>query len=80
VLTILWYCFRYGRRITIIGAYFTAGIAGMLASFSLNYYMFAALRFIITSCLVGALVISHIMGGFTQYNHDSYVSSVNSYG
>ncbi|KAF6040829.1 hypothetical protein EB796_000862 [Bugula neritina] len=52
---------RYGRRLTIIGAYFTAGIAGVLASFSLNYYMFAALRFIITSCLVGALVISHIM-------------------
>jgi len=41
-----------------------AGIAGIVATFSVNYYMFAAFRFLIAMSLVGGLVIVSVVREF----------------
>jgi len=55
-------CFRIGRRLTIVGCLVVGGAAGIVAAFSVNYYMFAAFRFIIAMCMVGAILMVSLIG------------------
>ncbi|KAF6040834.1 hypothetical protein EB796_000867 [Bugula neritina] len=52
---------RIGRKLTMIGCYFVGGAAGIVAAFSVNYYMFAAFRFFVAMSMVGIVLIKNII-------------------
>jgi len=45
----------------MIGCYFVGGAAGIVAAFSVNYYMFAAFRFFVAMSMVGIVLIKNII-------------------
>jgi len=45
----------------MIGCYFVGGAAGIVAAFSVNYYMFAAFRFLVAMSMVGIVLIKNIV-------------------
>jgi len=46
----------------LIGCYFVGGAAGIVAAFSVNYYMFAAFRFIVGMSMIGIPLLRSIVG------------------
>jgi len=52
---------RFGRKVAYVGCLVVGGATGIVAAFSVNYYMFAALRFFIAMCMVGIALIVHII-------------------
>ena len=50
---------RFGRQLTIITFLIFGSLCGIAAAFSVNIYMFAALRFIIAACFTGTALLAH---------------------
>ncbi|XP_067942897.1 organic cation transporter protein-like [Watersipora subatra] len=52
---------RFGRKTALVGSVMVGSVVGIVTSFSVNIYMFAALRFIIAACYTGAVLAAHII-------------------
>ncbi|CAH2982624.1 unnamed protein product [Chilo suppressalis] len=52
---------RYGRRIPFLGAVFLQLISGVTTAYSVNWYMFTALRFLLAVATGGTMVTSFVL-------------------
>lgn len=53
--------FRFGRRIPFLGAVFLQLIAGVTTAYSVNWYMFTSLRFLLAVATGGTMVTSFVL-------------------
>lgn len=58
---ITYYNFRFGRRLPFLIAVFLQLVAGVTTAYSVNWYMFTALRFLLAVATGGTMVTSFVL-------------------
>ena len=62
--TPLWFFLRYGRRIMLLVSYVFATLFGMASAFSVNYAMFATMRFLTGFSITGIIIVSTVLSEY----------------
>ena len=62
--TPLWFYLRYGRRIMLLVSYVFATLFGMGSAFSVNYVMFAVMRFFTGFSITGIIIVTSVLSEY----------------